>query len=311
MLQIVLMLILLLDAPAPPEQPPSGPGGSDYTHASVSVSAFGSGVQRYGLSEPREPTPYSAPVVLYLQGYGAIGPDAYHDLMVHLGRKGFTVIYPRYGWPWNSAAYEQNAVDALVDALDRLAGPDHVDPDPDHFAVAGHSLGGILSLRIANRAKTDDLPIPDAIVLHDAAGYGTAAYPHIPLEDLSDIDPDTLLAFIIAQTSIGEPGATGIVARGWNNTRQIPRDRKNALLIRSDGYGKPALISDHFSIVNGELDAIDWYGYWKPTEAALNCAFFGIQTEYILGSAPEVHDMGLWSDAVRVRPVIVAEDVGY
>ncbi len=311
MLQIVLALVLLFDAPTPPLQPADGPGGSDYTHASLSVTAYRSGVQRYWLYEPAEPTPASAPVVLYLHGYGATEPDAYHDLMAHMARKGFTVIYPRYGWPWNPAVYEQNAVDALVDALDRLAGPGHVDPELDHFAVAGHSLGGILSLRIANRAKTSGLPMPGAVVLHDGAGYGTPAYPFMPLDDLSDIDSGTLLAFIVAQTSIGDPGAMGVVRRGWFNTSQIPRDRKNALLIRSDGHGSPALISDHFSIVNNELDAIDWYGYWKPTEAAFNSAFYGIQTEYILGSGPEVHFMGLWSDGVPLRPVVVAEDVGY
>lgn len=29
-------------------------------------------------------------------------------------------------------------------------------------------------------------------------------------------------------------------------------------------------MSDHYSIVDGELDAIYWYGSWKLNESALN-----------------------------------------
>jgi hypothetical protein len=308
-----LLAARLSPAATPPEQPPSGPGGSDYTHAAAAVTAWGRGENRYWLYEPAQPTPPEAPVLLYLHGYGALEPGGYDPMLTHMARKGFTVIYPRYGWFWDPWAYENNAIDALQAALERLSGPDHVDPDLERFAISGHSLGGILSLRIAQRAGSGEegIPLPRALILHDGAGYGTAAYPYMPLDDLSAIDPGTLLIFVIAESAPGDPSAEGVVRRGWANTPQIPREQRNALLVHSDHHGDPALLSNHLGVSGDRVDAIDWYGYWKPTVAALDLAFFGEDAEYVLGGGAQVRDMGLWSDGVPVRGSSVAEDFGY
>ncbi len=309
---MMICLALLALGQTPPEQPAVGPGGSDYTHSRVAVSAHLSNTKRYWLFEPAEPTPDTAPVLLYLHGYGALDPDPYDAMLRHFARHGMTVVYPRYGWWWGASHYEDNAIYALRDALDVLSGAGHVDPELERFAVSGHSLGGILSLRIANRVEAEGLPIPRAIVLHDGAGCGSLAYPHMPLDDLGEIDPQTLLALVIAETAPGDPGAEGVVRRAWENTPQIPRESRNALLVRSHDHGSPALLSNHVAVTtSGRLDAIDWFGYWKPTDAAFSCAFYGTDCEYVLGGGPEVRDMGLWSDDVPAKTIVVAEDVGY
>ena len=57
----------------------------------------------------------------------------------------------------------------------------------------------------------------------------------------------------------------------------MPRERRNWLRVPSDDHGTPPLVSDHLGSLAGEiflggsspLDAIDWWGYWRPTDAAL------------------------------------------
>lgn len=295
----------------PPPQPTAGPGGSDYVHAAAQVSMYGSGDEVYWIYEPDQPQPASAPVILYLHGYGALNDDNYEPWLTHLARKGYSVIYPRYGWLWNPWDYEDNALEAYHNALQVLSSPGRVAPELDKTAITGHSLGGILTMRLANRVAQENLPIPKALVLHDAAGFLTPAYPFMPLNNLSNIDPNTILVLACAQTSIFEANANQIWTRSWTNTPQIPRDRKNGLLIRSDTYGVPDLISDHGAVSSNPVDAIDWFGYWKVTEAAFLFSFYGTHEAYVLGDGPEVRNMGQWSDGVPVVGILPASDLGY
>ena len=305
------LTIALCAATSPPGQPTEGPAGSDYAYAAVQTSAHGGGDGRYWLYEPADPAPASAPVVLYLHGYGALDPSPYEAMLNHVARKGFTVVYPRYGWFWNPWEYEQNAINSLRNALDRLEEPGHVAPELEHFAVAGHSLGGILSLRIANRVVSEGLPVARAIVLHDGAGAITPAYPFMPLDDLDQIDASAYLVVVIAESSSDDENALGVVRRAWLNTPQIARDQRNGLLVRSDDYGEPDLVSDHLGVNGPLVDAVDWFGYWKPTVAILHAAFYGTDAEHVLGEGPEVREMGSWSDGEPVVKIGVASDLGY
>lgn len=296
---------------SPPTQPADGPAGTNYPHGGVTVSAYLDGDDRYWIYEPADPAPDSAPVLLYLHGYGSWTDQPYEQLLTHVARKGYIVIYPRYGFLWNPEDYEDNAVDALLNALEVLESAGHVNPEYDRFAIAGHSLGGILTLRIAHRASFEELPTPRALVIHDGVGINSPAYVHMPLDDLSGIPDETLLALVIAQTSLFDPNAAGVLKRAWLITPQIPRELKNAFLVRSDDYGDPDLVSDHLGVLGWTEDAIDWYGYWKPLVAAMNVMFYDEDEKYVLGNGPEVHDMGSWSDLQPVKKIITAEDAGF
>ena len=61
-----------LDEPTQPDQPTSGPGGSDYLHFGVRKSRYGYGGNRYWIFEPYGPKPESAPLVVFLHGWGAL-----------------------------------------------------------------------------------------------------------------------------------------------------------------------------------------------------------------------------------------------
>ena len=82
--------------PQPPGQPASGPGGSDYKHASVRESKYGSGGTEYHLFEPADPVPERAPVIVFLHGWTAMDPWLYGAWIQHLARRGNVVIHCRY-----------------------------------------------------------------------------------------------------------------------------------------------------------------------------------------------------------------------
>ena len=295
-------------AVTPPEAPLSGPGGLDYPYADVAVSEHGTGAQHYWLYEPEGAV--DAPVVLYLHGYGNDGPASYEALLMHLARRGNTVVYPRMGNLIAVWDYVDNAGDALLDALDVLASPGHVAPQPDRLAFVGHSLGGVVALHLANRT---DLPDPASVVLHDGAGAQTPAYVWLSLDTLDDVSPQTLLVALVAETSFRDRNATDVVRAAVTKTPQITRDQKNVIVVRSDDYGSPPLVSDHLGVHGGPtdlVDAIDWYGYWMPTDAALSEGWYGLDGAWALGDGDEVRDMGSWSDGTPVVQKVPAADFG-
>ena len=166
-------------AVTPPSQPSTGPGGSDYPHQAVRSTHLIDGRSRYWLFEPDAPRPSSAPVFVFLSGVAAgtlpytgiiefsVFADAYRPMFEHLARKGYTVIFPAYGWIGTPmSAYEAHAVEAVRQALQTLETDEHVSPRADGFAIGGHSFGGLISLSIANRHDELGLPRPRAIVGH-------------------------------------------------------------------------------------------------------------------------------------------------
>ena len=57
---------------AAPDQPKSGPGGSDYRHADWVVDSGGTGVNAWYVFQPTRPRPASAPLAVMMHGYWRI-----------------------------------------------------------------------------------------------------------------------------------------------------------------------------------------------------------------------------------------------
>lgn len=166
-------LLALCLARSPSSQPESGPGGSDYAHGSARVSIHRTGEKRDWLREPADPTSASAPLIRYLHGYGSQNDGSDAPLLEHQARHGMSVLYPRYGGlldPWNC---ENGVVNARRDGLDTLAEPEHVEPEMDRFAIAKHSLGGILQ-----EDASAPQPAPGSALGQEVSGGGKIAGHH-------------------------------------------------------------------------------------------------------------------------------------
>ena len=67
------------DDPTPPDQPSSGPGGSNYSHYGVRKTRYRFGAKQYWIFEPFGPKPESAPLIVFNHGWSAIFPIYYRD----------------------------------------------------------------------------------------------------------------------------------------------------------------------------------------------------------------------------------------
>jgi pimeloyl-ACP methyl ester carboxylesterase len=283
----------------PPGQPPAGPGGSVYAHASYTVTTNGSGNLQYWVYQPASPKPSSAPLIVFNHGYAAMEPTYYLAWLVHLVRRGNVVVYPRYQATLLTppSTFTGNAITAVKNAIAWLqASTGRVQPQLDRFAIAGHSYGGVVTMNMAHRWQSTGLPQPRALMPTEPFYQN--------LDSLTGVPAAALLNCIVTEedTTAGRTGCDRI----WDRTGQIPLANRDYVWMLSDTHGAPDLVANHRQACTGGasdcvLDALDWYGSWKIFDGLTDCAFFDTNCEYALEDTSEHRWMGAWSDG---EPVI-------
>jgi acetyl esterase/lipase len=269
----------------------------------------GSGARSYWLYEPADPTPATAPVVVFHHGWLATNPGVYGAWIEHLARQGRIVIFPRYQDDWMTAPalFLPNAVAAVRDALDVLeTAPGHVRPDRERFALIGHSAGGNLAAQMAAVAEDLGLPRPRAVVAR--------------------IPATTLLVVVAAADDwiVGDLRARQI----YLGATAVAEDRKEFILFRTDRHGSPPLVADHvaptaalaaydsgegpareFQMAQGELNALDILGFWPLADRTLGAAFAGRTLDEAIDHGVLLGDLGRWKDGRAVLLPLVGDDL--
>ncbi len=297
-----------VDEPAQPDQPSSGPGGTEYSHRIVIKTRYKWGAQLYWIFEPFWPKPESAPLIVFNHGWSAMHPVIYRAWINHIVKKGNIVVYPRYqaGLVRGFKDFAINAINAVKDAIETLNKGWHVRPELDKFAILGHSLGGGITANMASLAADEGLPIPKAIMpVQPYFSPSNSA-------ELSKISNETLMLVIAGEDDmvVGNDSAKII----FQNTTQIPFSQKDFVIQVTDKYGAPDLVADHNApiclprFLFNTVDAMDYYSTWKLFDALIDYAFYGINGEYCLGNTPEQRFMGLWSDGTPVKELIVTDN---
>lgn len=325
----------------PPSQPATGPGGKHYAHARVTKNRYGTGNQEYWVFEPDTPKPASAPLIVFLHGWGGMNPLYYGAWLDHLVKRGNIVVYPRYQATLLTPITEftPSTLGAIKDAITRLQTErGHVKPDLNKFAVVGHSVGGLLAASVAALASESNLPRVRAVM---SVEPGITESPiNIPLADLKKIPADTLLLSVAGDqdTLVRDTDAKRVYYESTN----IPEANKDFITMITDTHGTPALQASHRaptamdqSYDNGEsavgggpdrvgnsstrqnggnrrletmmVNALDYYGTWKLFDALCDAAFYGKNREYALGNTQQQRYMGVWSDGVPVKELKVTD----
>lgn len=334
--------IVSFQTATPPTQPATGPGGKQYAHASVIKNRYGKGGYEYWIFEPDSPKPRSAPVIVFLHGWGGMNPLYYGAWLDHLVKRGNIVVYPRYQQNLLTAIndFTPNTLHAVKDAIDRLrTEPGHVAADFSKFATVGHSLGGVLAANVAALASESGLPRVSAVMSVEPGI--TEAPINVPLADLKKLPPETLLLAVAGDqdTLVRDYDAKRIY---YESTR-VPENNKDFIMLVSDSHGRPALQASHRaptahdkSYDNGEgvgggpaensnrvgngpqtprpsrldtmmVNAMDFYGTWKLFDGLCDAAFYNKNREYALGNTPQQRFMGVWSDGVPVTELKVTD----
>jgi acetyl esterase/lipase len=321
--------------PSPPSQPTAGPGGSDAYRFSVQKSTEGQGGAQYHLFEPqglRGP----APVIAFLHGWSAVEPTVYQVWIDHLVKRGNIVVFPVYqaGAADRIPNMTPNAIQALRDAFSKLGSR----ADSSRFALAGHSLGGLLAFNIASQAGSSRLPVPKAIMaVQPGDSDSTAALAGKAKLAREGMDYQRIPRTVHALVVVGEEDETAgdeVAKFLFSAIKHVPCENKNYVVVRSDRHGTPELVSDHTAPATAmsqaepgplrrilrervfgrteqptaEIDALDYYGFWKLLDGLTEFAFQGRNRDYALGGGRNQTFMGRWSDGRAVQPLLVSND---
>ncbi len=312
--RLALLLLAALVIPAcgdpvggpTPQQIPV-PGSTEYAHALVKESVFDAGTgKEVRLYEPDAPPLRSAPVVVFLHGWGGTDPAYYRPWIDHLARRGNVVLWPRYQESLLTLSIEfvPNMLAAVKAGLAHLEqDADRPKPELDKVAVVGHSMGGVLSMTLAARAAAEGLPPFKAVML---ANPGRGVTGSEVLADYSLIPASTLL--------VGVSGAEDTLGTDapffFYQATQVPLDNKDHVLMNSDDHAAPSLVADHFApncLTAADVNALDVNGYWKWFDGLIAAAFYGRYREYALGNTPEQRFMGLWPDGTPIAEPSVSD----
>ncbi len=298
--------VILLDPPTPPQQPSDGPGGSNYSHGGIRQSRYGFGSRQFWIFEPSDPTPSSAPLIVFNHGWSALFPIFYKSWVEHLVKRGNIVVYPRYqfGPIIGTRSGTQNAIYAVKRAISILQDGTHVTPDLERFAIVGHSFGGGITAEMAALAQDEGLPFPQAIM---------PVQPYVRLDtmmnDFQTIPSETLLLVVVGENDTIAGNYSGKLI--FSTATQIPLDRKDFIIQRTDRYGEPPLVADHIAPVcipgDSSVDAMDYFSTWKLFDALTDYAFYGVNLEYCLGNTPQQRFMGYWSDGTPVQELKITD----
>jgi acetyl esterase/lipase len=339
---IVFLLhsIAFSQSPVPPSQSDAGPGGKQQAHVSVIKKRYREGAKEYWIYEPDAPKPRTAPLIVFLHGWGGTNPLYYGAWIDHLVKRGNIVVFPRYQSSVLTprAHFIPNTLEAIKDAIERLQKePGHVRPELNKVAAVGHSLGGVLAASVAALAAESGLPPVRAVM---AIEPGMTSQPaNVPMADLKKIPADTLLLAVAGDrdTLVGDIDAKRIY---YESTR-VSADNKDFITLVTDDHGTPGLIANHRAPTapdktydNGEGDrtapqtnqverpadgppressrspvvnALDYYGLWKLFDGLCDAAFYQKNREYALGNTTQQRFMGRWSDGVAVKELVVTD----
>jgi dienelactone hydrolase len=282
----------------------------------------GEGAQGYWLYLPADPTPQSAPVVLFLHGWRAMNPVDYAGWIEHMTRRGNIVIYPIFEDSRSDTPDQimSAAINATKTALANLRSTG-ITPDLARFAIVGHSFGGGLTTQIAARAASAGLPKPKAIMPTQPGWRGNDA---MPTDRLREIPADVLMLLVIGDND--QFAKTRQTKPIWDATAHVKNRRY--VVLQSDAHGTPPLIADHAAPLSpregygepitraqarrrgmveaitgmreGEIDALDYYGFWRLFDLLTDAAFAGQSIDAVVAQA----GMGVWSDGAPVKPML-------
>jgi hypothetical protein len=109
---------------------------------------------------------------------------------------------------------------------------------------------------------------------------------------------------------------------------EVPRSNKRYMVFRSDRHGFPPLIAEHtaptsanhrldtgegilrtFQLSLGDVNAMDWAGFWRVADVTLDAAFAGRTLDEAITDEQEFTHLGYWSDGRKVASPAISDNL--
>lgn len=177
----------------------------------------------------------AAPTVVFLHGWGLVGPKAYAAWIDHLRRRGSRVIVPRYQRDVRTPS--PLVADAVLAGVRAAVSRLDADDRPREVVVIGHSVGAVLGIDYATRAEGAGLPRARAVL----AIYPGGALRNMPAvaADASRLPPGS--RFVVLASPADEVVGVGPAQQLFAAAAHLGETRRELVLIEDVGA------TDHFA----------------------------------------------------------------
>jgi hypothetical protein len=303
-------------------QPTSGPGSTEhYAHAGFIMTDCAEDANGFWLFEPAAPTPKTAPVIIFMHGYGAYNPMVYGKWVKHLVAQGNIVIYPRYQdnlFKPKSEKFPETATAGIIGAIQELNTNGHVQPNLDKVIYIGHSYGGAINAYLAVFWESMGIPKPAGMLL---AQPGTSKLTGALLEDYGSLPIDLNLLCVVGSQDVVTADIlskrvfeTAINTPNRNYITHFPDTLAQTTATHHEPYALDYELDNGIRnytanrcIKTSQLNAVDYYGYWKLADALIYYTREGKYKDFAFGNTPEQRFMGLSSTGKPNREMEVVE----
>jgi predicted esterase len=309
-----------------PGQPTTGPGSTEhYKHTGLIITDCAADANGFWLFEPAAPSPKTAPVIIFMHGYGAYNPMVYGKWIKHLVAQGNIVIYPRYQYNLiipKTDKFPETAAKGILDAIVELKTNGHIEPDLEKVVYIGHSYGGTINAYLGVFWESMGLPKPAGMVL---AQPGTSLLNGVLLEDYAGLPADMNLLCIAGTQDyvVGDKLAklvfeTAIHTTNRNYVVHWPDTLAHVTSTHHEPYALDYDLDNGIRnytanrcIKTSQLDAVDFYGFWKLADALIYYTREGKYKDFAFGNTPEQRSLGadITGRPIREMQVFVQQNV--
>lgn len=288
-----------------------------YRSADLVVIDSAGGAGGYWIYLPAEILPDTAPLVIFLHGFGCYNPMIYGKWIRHLVGKGNVVIMPRYQdrlLQPRAREFSDITARSIQRAIDHLRQHSATPVGFDRPVLIGHSYGGVLAADLLLHFSEKKLPKPAAALICQA---GTNIFRGGRVRNYEGFPEELSLLLVVAKNDL-------LVSR--RISKQIYRHtthlkKREMLILNPDRHGRPPLAAGHrachatdpdfdngvrtfsarYALFNIPTDAADFYGYWKLADALIDCTLRETNCESAFGGTPAQTGLGYWSDGKAVE----------
>jgi uncharacterized protein (TIGR03437 family) len=245
------------------------------------------------------------PVIFFAPGYSNNDPDAYDALIRHIVSRGHALVFAPFQLLSLSFTPHEKRYDTIFAGFEEAVKRHGASFDLDRVGYVGHSYGGAaiyaMSLRGLERGWGRD-----ALLLYSMAPW---YFLEITTKQLVNFPPH---AKVLMQVFESDGVCDHRMGKEIFDRLNLPASEKDFLMLRGEQRLGYKLDAEHGTPSGSRVDALDYYGIYRPFDALADYAFNGNAAGkgIALGNgAAGQRAMGLWPDGQPVREMLAGDCV--